>query len=125
MNPAFLINPDLRRQFDDAVARRRQSERTGEMQIAAQQLAAIQKTWADAVADVPYYAGLVRSRLAPRSLDSWHDVAALPILTRRILQDRPHEFIRLSGPAANFIHTAGSTGTPLRIGMNQAERDLM
>ena len=125
MNPAFLINPELRRQFDEAAARRRDGERTDESRIASQQLAAIQKTWADAVSDVPYYAGLVASQLAPPSIESWQDVAALPILTRRILQDRPLDFIRRSGPPESFMRTAGSTGTPLRIGMNQAERDLM
>lgn len=125
MNPAFLINPELRRQFDEAATRRSEGERTDESMIAAPQLAAIQKTWADAVSDVPYYAGLVASQVAPPSIESWRDVAALPILTRRVLQDRPLEFIRRSGPPASFMRTAGSTGTPLRIGMNQAERDVM
>lgn len=125
MNPAFLINPELRRQFDEAAARRSEGERANESLIAARQLTAIKKIWADAVSDVPYYAGLVASRLAPPVVESWRDVEALPILTRRILQDRPSEFIRPSAPPAGFMTTAGSTGTPLRIGMNQAERDLM
>lgn len=125
MNPAFLINAELRRQFDAAAARRSQGERADESLIARQQLTAIQKTWADAVTDIPYYAGLVASKLAPPTIESWGDVGALPVLTRRVLQDQPEEFIRRSGPPASFMRTAGSTGTPLRIGMNQAERDLM
>jgi phenylacetate-CoA ligase len=124
MNPAFLINPDLRRQFDEATARR-EGARAGDALIALQQLAAIRKTWLDAVSDVPYYQSLVAAKLAPPVIGSWRDVAALPILTRAILQDRPAEFIRRSGPPASFMTTAGSTGTPLRLGMNQAERDVM
>lgn len=125
MNPAFLINPELRRQFDEAAARRVAGGDADASVIAAAQLSAITATWADAVADVPYYAQLVASGLAPPTIETWRDVAALPILTRQVLQDRPQDFIRRSGPPASFMRTAGSTGTPLRVGMNQAERDLM
>ena len=47
------------------------------------------------------------------------------MLTRQILQDREPEFTRESGPAPSIMKTAGSTGEPLRMGMGQAERDLM
>ncbi len=125
MNPAFLINPGLRKQFDDATARRGQADHVDGRQLADRQLAAIGRSWTDAVADLPYYGGLVSAGSAPPRIESWRDVEALPILTRRILQDRPAGFIRRSGRPASFMTTAGSTGTPLRIGMNQAERDLM
>ncbi|HEX8029231.1 MAG TPA: hypothetical protein VF491_12245 [Vicinamibacterales bacterium] len=125
MNPAFLINPELSRQFNEAAARRGDGISRDASLIAARQLSAIRSAWADAVADVPYYAGLVSSHLAPAAIESWQDMAALPVLTRRILQERPSEFIRRSGPPAGFMTTAGSTGTPLRVGMNQSERDLM
>ena len=125
MNPAFLINPALRRQFDEAAVRRSDGERSKPELVATQQLAAIQRVWADAVSDVPYYAELVTSGQAPPSIESWADLTAVPILTRRILQDRPQDFIRRSAPPDGFIRTAGSTGTPLRIGMDQPERDLM
>jgi phenylacetate-CoA ligase len=125
MNPAFLINPGLRQQFEQATARRGEGERVDPQLLADQQLTAIGKCWADAVADLPYYGNLVAAGSAPARIESWRDVAALPLLTRRILQDRPAEFIRRSGLPESFMTTAGSTGTPLRIGMNQAERDLM
>ena len=125
MNAAFLINPGLRKQFDEATARRGEGEGVDALRLVDQQLAAIGKCWIDAVADLPYYGGLVAAGLAPARIESWRDVAALPLLTRRILQDRPGEFIRRSGPPASFMTTAGSTGTPLRIGMDQGERDLM
>ena len=89
------------------------------------QLARLREVWADAVADVPYYAALVDRRQAPRELRAWDDVAALPVLTRQILQDQAEAFVRRSGPPASIMKTAGSTGTPIQIGMNQAERDLM
>jgi phenylacetate-CoA ligase len=123
MNPAFLINADLRRQFEKAAARRAESAPTSS--LADRQLLAISRVWTDAVADLPYYGRLVSEQRAPQALRSWDEVKALPILTRRILQDHAAEFMRRSGPPESFMTTAGSTGTPLRIGMNQGERDLM
>ena len=122
MNPAFFLNPALRRQFDDATARRHDSDTAP---LADRQLAGVARSWADAVADVPYYSRLVAEKRAPETIRSWSDVAALPVLTRQDLQAHAPEFIRRSGPPDGFMTTAGSTGTPLRIGMNQAERDLM
>jgi phenylacetate-CoA ligase len=91
----------------------------------AKQLAALRATWADAVRDIPYYRSLVQEGRAPQLIESWSDVQAIPVLTRRILQDRASEFLRDSGAPQSFMKTAGSTGEPLKIGMNQAERDLM
>src|SRR5262245_26277889 len=123
MNPGYLVNADLRRQFDAATERR--TTRSTDAPLAKQQLSALQSVWADAVSEVPYYARLVAERNAPRVIDSWRDVAELPILSREILRDRADEFIRRSGPPMSVMRTAGSTGTPLSVGMNQAERDLM
>jgi phenylacetate-coenzyme A ligase PaaK-like adenylate-forming protein len=122
VNPAFLLNADLRRQFDEATARRSGSSAVAG---AEPQLAALGRVWADAAADVPYYARLVGEKIAPASIRSWDEVRSLPILTRSILQEHAPEFIRRSGPPESYMTTAGSTGTPLRVGMNQAERDLM
>jgi len=75
--------------------------------------------------DVPYYIALVQRGDAPRVLSSWDDFRQIPPLKRRLLQDRPDLFTRLSHPAAGSCITAGSTGTPLTMGMDQPERDLM
>lgn len=89
------------------------------------QLRAIQRVWADATGDIPYYESLVTSGAAPRSITSWGDVRAIPPLTRHTIQNRPGDFTRRSSPPASMMITAGSTGEPLRIGMNQPERQLM
>ena len=89
------------------------------------QLASLQQVWADATREIPYYRSLVRSGQAPAQIEAWPDVQRIPILTRNILQERAAEFLRDSGPPQSFMKTAGSTGEPLKIGMNQAERDLM
>lgn len=125
MNAAFFISAGLRKQFDDARERRARHDGADEAALAAAQLRALQRVWQDAVADVPYYRGLVDSRLAPARIESWADVAGLPVLTRRALQEHPAQFMRRSGPPESYMTTAGSTGTPLRVGMNQAERHLM
>lgn len=89
------------------------------------QLGLLQAAWADATRDIPYYRRLASENRAPAVITDWHDVSAMPVLTRQILQDHAREFIRDSGPPQSFMKTAGSTGEPLRLGMNQAERELM
>lgn len=115
----------LHRQFEAADERRRTIGTIAPTEWPDRQLHALRAVWRDAVADVPYYAALVADGQAPRTIESWDDVRAIPVLTRRDLQDRPDDFVRRSGPPASFIKTAGSTGVPIRVGMNAAERDLM
>jgi phenylacetate-coenzyme A ligase PaaK-like adenylate-forming protein len=89
------------------------------------QLAAIQRTWDAAVAAIPYYRRLVDSRAAPPKITRWSDVRQIPVLTRQILQDHERDFRRTDRAPHSTMKTAGSTGEPLRIGMDQPERDLM
>ena len=74
--------------------------------IPAVQWEALSVIWTDCVTDVPYYRGLVAAGRAPRTLTSWKDFLALPVLTRKILQDHPREFIRESAPPSGFMKTA-------------------
>jgi phenylacetate-coenzyme A ligase PaaK-like adenylate-forming protein len=123
--PGFLLSPRLRRQWDAARERLASLPGIGDDEWAPRQLAALQRVWADACADVPYYSALVAAGRAPAQIVTWRDVQSIPELTRESLQAHPEQFIRRSGPPPGFIRTAGSTGTPLRIGIGQAERDLM
>lgn len=125
MHPRLLISAKLRRDFRAAKTRRRASASEVETDYSAEQLAALRKVWSNALVDVPYYAALVTAGRAPVELRSWADFQTIPVLTRQILQNQSIEFIRRSGPPASFTTTAGSTGTPLRIGMDQESRDLM
>src|SRR6267143_3657372 len=119
----FLLLPKLRRDFALALERNRQVH-ANTADIRLQQWETLRTVWSDCDADVPYYRSLVASGQAPRTLRSWADFQALPILTRKVLQDRPEQFIRDSHRPDGFIKTAGSTGTPLRLGMSQREKDL-
>ena len=92
MNAAFLSSPSWRRHFAAATERRLQPQPM-DSEVAAFQLAAVQRAWADAVADIPYYSGLVASGAAPPVCRDWNDVTRLPVLTRRLLQENPAEFI--------------------------------
>jgi phenylacetate-CoA ligase len=94
-------------------------------EIQSQQFEALKRLWADAVADVPYYAALVDSGQAPRELESWSDFETLPVLTRQALKAAPEAFIRRSRAPEKYVKTAGSTGTPLKIGVDQAEAEIM
>ncbi len=120
-----LLTPQTAAQFRQAEARRAARPAPGPDAIMAHQLDAFRAVWADAIDDIPYYRSLADTAAAPHRIGTWDDVRAIPVLTRRILQERSHEFIRRSAPPQSIMKTAGSTGQPLRIGMNQAERDLM
>jgi phenylacetate-CoA ligase len=89
------------------------------------QLEAVRLRWLDAASDIPYYSDLVTTGNAPAEIRSWADFQSIPVLTRQVIQDRPRDFLRRSAPPKGFVTTAGSTGTPLRFGMNQECRDLM
>src|ERR1043165_5589685 len=96
MMKSFIL-PKLRRDF--ALGQERNSHvPTTAAEVTSNQWEALRTVWSDCVVDVPYYRGLVASGRAPRTLMSWADFQALPILTRKLLQDHPEEFIRDSGP---------------------------
>ena len=120
-----LFSSKLRADFRSALDRRRRIESDQGVNWSQRQLDSVSRLWADAVADIPYYAGLVDCGVVPAKLRTWGDFSTIPILTRQILQDRAAEFVRNSGPPDGYTMTAGSTGTPLRLGMNQQCRDLM
>jgi phenylacetate-CoA ligase len=121
MNLGFFLSGKLRLQFDQAAARRAAPPRVD----SDRQLDALRACWADAINDVPYYTTLVESGAAPRHIDSWSDVAQLPMLTRQVLRERAADFVRRSGSPDFVITTAGSTGTPLKVGLSREESDVM
>lgn len=123
--PGFLLSPRLRRHYAAAQERLTSLPQIGDEEWPIRQLDALRRVWADACTDIPYYRGLVADGRAPAEIRTWQDVRSLPELTREVLQAHPEQFLRRSGPPPGFIRTAGSTGTPLRIGIGQAERDLM
>ena len=120
-----LLSPKLRRDARAATARRLSAASDHLIDWQTRQLEALRPLWADATTDIPYYAHLVASGNAPKDIRSWSDFQNIPVLTRQVVQDRPADFLRKSGPPDGFTKTAGSTGTPLSMGMNQAERDRM
>ena len=123
VHPRLLLSRKLRRDFRAASERRVTVAASATVNWSSSQLAAIRQVWADAVTDIPYYAELVASGRAPREICSWDDFKVIPVLTREAIQDQPSDFLRRSGLPHDFTKTAGSTGTPLRLGMTQAERD--
>ena len=122
--PPRLLSARVRADFREAERRRRdRGAATADLDL--RQLAAVARVWDDAVADVPYYSALVRDGRAPRTIRAMADLKAVPILLRKEIQDQPEAFIRRSHAPDQFISTAGSTGTPLRLGSSEAERRLL
>lgn len=124
LNMRVLFNNKLRRDYKRA-AERLNAQPVDQATLAHNQLVALQRVWQDATADIPYYAHLVHDGLAPAEISTWDDFRQVPYLKRQLLQDRPELFKRRSRPSSGSCITAGSTGTPLEIGMDQPERDLM
>lgn len=124
MHPRYIVSRRLRRQYQLAAERVSRPRWQG-ADRAARQLTALQQVWADATADVPYYQRLVRAGQAPARIETWSDVRQIPVLTRQILQDSRDDFVRRSAAPDSIMKTAGSTGTPIHVGMDQSERDLM
>jgi phenylacetate-coenzyme A ligase PaaK-like adenylate-forming protein len=125
MHPSLLLSRKQRRDFRAANERRMTAVASADTSWSDWQLAAIRHAWMDAVVDIPYYTRLVASGRAPRDICSWEDFQTVPILTRQIIQDNPDDFVRRSGLPDGFAITAGSTGTPLRLGVNSHEHDRM
>lgn len=124
MSLRSILLPKRRR--DLAAAKHRgHLEREVPERIQRQQFEALKPLWADAVDDIPYYTELVERGQAPRELGDWSDFERIPVLTRQALQASPEAFIRRSRAPGEFIKTAGSTGTPLKIGVDQSEREIM
>lgn len=124
MDLSLLLSPTLRRQWRGAIARRDATAKAP-ADWAAQHLEGVRRSWADAVADIPYYSSLVAAGEAPSRIGSWDEFRDIPPLTREVLQRRRADFTRRSGPPPALVTTAGSTGTPLKIGVSQDERELM
>ncbi len=120
-----FISPKLGRDFQAATKRRLAESCNDSVNWEQRQLEFLRPIWDNAVTDIPYYSDLVAAGNAPKKIVSWDDFYALPVLSRQILQKQPNSFVRRSGPPDDFVKTAGSTGTPLKLGQNRAERDQM
>lgn len=116
--------PKIRADFAAATERNQRQVPPPEL-IEDQQWRALRSVWQDCVRHIPYYSGLVAAGRAPQELHSWDDFHSIPVLTRKEIQEKPEEFKRRSAPPDDFIKTGGSTGTPLKLGIQQTERDLM
>ena len=120
-----LLFPKVEKDFVAARVRNQSTAMWDGPALAAAQMQRLQEIWTDCTTDIPYYAKLVSSGQAPKQIRDWQDLRAIPVLTRQQLQDEPNSFRRYSGPPDDYIKTAGSDGTPLRLGVYKGERDLM
>lgn len=89
------------------------------------QLERLQRVWADAIQDVPYYEELVSTGQAPEEINDWDDFQQIPVLSRATLQDNPNAFVRRSRPPDFHRMTGGSTGTPVHFGVWHSEDRLI
>jgi hypothetical protein len=73
-------------------------------ELERRQLDAVSRVWTEAVADVPYYATLVREGRAPGQIRSLADLRAVPILTRKdIMRVATDRFLGCQRVNANLL----------------------
>jgi phenylacetate-coenzyme A ligase PaaK-like adenylate-forming protein len=116
MNLARII-PVARADFAAASEYLRRRDRDGAEGTSGMQLDCVRAVWADAVADVPFYARLASEGKAPRRIESWDDFRSIPVLDRGTIRENQEQFIRRSSPPDQYMQTAGSTGNPIRFGV--------
>ena len=122
--PRFVRRRIIGRRVETAAQDLRRWRSADAREIAAQQLQGVRAVWADAVNHVPYYKRLVVERAAPRVIESLAQFAtAVPPLRREDLQASPELFVRTDRAPEGHRMTAGSTGTPLRIGVFREEAE--
>lgn len=76
------------------------------------------RTIAHAAATVPYYRDTLRAlRLAPDDVRTVADLARLPIVERRQVQEDPERFLSSARPRSEYLElrTGGSSGAPLSV----------
>ena len=124
----LILFPWKMRLAQDMAAARKYSAQLAEWDIrqtGAVQLRALQIVWEDCINDVPYYHNLVQSGQASAAISTWDDFRDIPELTREILQKRPSDFHRFSGPPDLTRTTGGSTGTPAKFGVWKSEDQIL
>jgi phenylacetate-CoA ligase len=99
----------------------KQTESLSDQQMLAFQLSRIQSIWRDCVWNVVYYRNLVAAGAAPAEIQTWDDVQAIPLLTRKVLQERSAELCRVGVKPDSVRMTGGSTGEPVRLGTWKCE----
>jgi phenylacetate-CoA ligase len=93
-----------------------ESERWSPERLEAYQLERLSAVLAHSAEHVPYYRELfVEHGFEPGDLRSLEDVRALPMLEKRVVQERTDELIAQNIPPSNrsYFTTAGSSGTPV------------
>ncbi len=75
-----------------------------------------------AIKNVPYYRELFQTcGLAAKDIQTIEDIKKIPLLEKHLLRSAPHRFINENYNVNKllYIHTTGTTGTPLRIFCNK------
>lgn len=82
------------------------------------QLTALNRVWADAWNNVPYYGKLKNDHQLPDEFGSLGEYRLkMPTLQKSDVQANPGLFVRTDGKPDLYLKTGGSTGEPLRFGI--------
>jgi len=90
--------------------------------IAEVQLRKLQKVWADAITNIPFYKNLIKKKEAPHVIESIKQFRQeVPFLTKDMLRNQANLFRRVNPSPDKELMTAGSTGEPLHFGVWNTE----
>jgi phenylacetate-CoA ligase len=83
------------------------------VQIDAWQLDRLNKLWADAIVDVPYYVDLKRQHSLPAQFQSITEFCnTVPLLPKSVLRDRSSELLSKCALPGMWKYSSGTTGRP-------------
>lgn len=85
------------------------------------QLERLNKTWKEAVANIPFYAMWKQRHQLPDEITSFEEYAKWPILTKRDIQEYAKLFKRKTTKPVHWSVTGGATGEPLHFGTFRAQ----
>jgi phenylacetate-CoA ligase len=95
-----------------------------EREVAATQLERLKQVWQDAVANIPYYAEMVKRGEAPAHITSFAMFReTIPISTRAALKAKSEQLLRRD-PPHHVLATSGSTGNPFQLGVFRDEGEI-
>ena len=95
-----------------------------ESEVAGVQLERLKAVWQDAVANIPYYAEMVKRGEAPAQITSFEMFRdAIAVSTRTALKARSEQLLRRD-PPHHLSATSGSMGNPFEFGMFNGEGEV-
>ena len=113
----------MRKSIEDQKAFYRQQRSPGE--IRCWQLNEFNRQWKRTLKEVPYFRALAEAKNLPDRFSDWQQFRDLvPLMDRRIVQERQTDLVSSAKPPDQWRSTGGSTAEPLQIPIWKSETSI-